>query len=137
MFALDSIGLLNTGVPLAVLAVLAVLIPRVVVDQKTRVHGKVALGIGLSAVLVFVAGYVMSVLLTNLRGVHAMALGSTPELGTPVWMHARLSMMAAIVWAPILGLVWFGFAQGVEARRGQDMAAGSGADGSTGCAEKI
>ena len=124
MFVMDSVGFVNTGLQLIVLGVLAMLIPHFVVDQDTRSHGKVALGIVLSAVLLFGVGYAISVVLVNTRGVHAMALGSTPELGTALWMHSRLSLMAAVVWAPILGLVWFGYAQGVEARRGQDSAAG-------------
>ncbi|WP_270725709.1 hypothetical protein [Shimia sp. Alg240-R146] len=122
MFVLDSIGFVNTGLPLIVLGVLAVMIPRFVVDHETRSHGKVMLGIAVSAVILFGVGYGISVVLTNARGVHAMALGSRPELGTALWMHSRLSLMAAIVWAPILGLVWFGQAQGVEARRGRDLA---------------
>jgi hypothetical protein len=36
-------------------------------------------------------------------------------------MHARLSLLSGIVWAPILALVWFGQAQAVEDRRGRDM----------------
>jgi hypothetical protein len=124
VIVLDSIGFVNTGLPLIVLGALAVLIPRFVVDGDTRSHSKVALDFGATAVILFGVGYVMSFVLTNTRGVHAMALGSTPELGAAPWMHARLSLMAAIVWAPILGLVWFGQAQGVEARRGQDIAAG-------------
>ncbi len=124
MIVLDSIGFVNTGLPLIVLGVLAVLIPRFVVDGDTRFHSKVALGFGVTAVILFGVGYAMSVVLTHTRGVHALAPGSSPELGTAFWMHLRLSLMAAIVWAPILGLVWFGHAQGVEARRGQDIAAG-------------
>ncbi|SFK92953.1 hypothetical protein [Shimia haliotis] len=123
MFVLDSIGFVNTGLPLIVLGVLAVLLPRLVVDGDTRSHGKVAAGIGVCAVILFAVGYAVSYVLTHTRGVHAMALGSSPELGSALWVHSRLSLMAAIVWAPILGLVWFGQAQGVEARRGQDLVA--------------
>ncbi len=125
MFVLDSIGFVNTGLPLIVLGVLAVLLPRYAVDGDTRSHGKVAMGIALCAVIPFAVGCTISFVLTHTRGVHAMALGSSPELGSALWMHSRLSLMAAIVWAPILGLVWFGQAQRVEERRGRDIVTGA------------
>lgn len=124
MIVLDSIGFVNTGLPLIVLGVLAVLIPRYVIDRETRSHGDVFRGICRTVIFLLSVGFLMSYVLTYTRGVHALALGSSPELGTALWMHSRLSLMAAIVWAPILGLVWFGQAQGVEARRGQDIAVG-------------
>ncbi|MGR3714411.1 MAG: hypothetical protein ACU0A6_14975 [Shimia sp.] len=121
MFALDNVGFWNTAVPLGVLMILAVLIPRILVDRETRSHGKVALGIGLSAAALFVCGVGIAAVLTATRGVPAMALSGSAELGTSVAIYARLSAMTAIAWAPILALVWFGHAQSVEARRGHDL----------------
>ncbi|WP_294221881.1 hypothetical protein [uncultured Shimia sp.] len=124
MFVIDSVGFWNTGAPLAVLAILAMLLPRVLVDRETRSHGKVAMGILLSALVLFAVACCLSVLLVHLRGAHALAFGSDGRTGPPLQMHLRLAAMTTIVWVPILGLVWFGHAQGVEARRGQDIAAG-------------
>ena len=38
------------------------------------------------------------------------------------WFFLKLSGFAALLWAPILALVWFSMAQGVEKRRGEDLA---------------
>ncbi len=123
MFVIDSIGFFNTAVPLGILALLAVLLPRVLVDRETRSHGKVLHGIALSAAFLVAIGFMISIGVTQMRGFEAVGHFEIDPLGA-AWVHLRLSLMAAIVWAPILGLVWFGHAQGVEARRGQDVAAG-------------
>ncbi len=123
MFVIDSIGLANTALPLAVLAILAVLVPRFVVDRDTRSHVKLAVGILVSTLILLVAGFGLSVLLTKMRGFDVQA-HVLAEPGAAFWLHARLSMMAAIVWAPILALIWFGAAQAVEARRGRDVVLG-------------
>ncbi len=122
MFVIDSIGFLNTAVPLGVLALLAVLLPRVLVDRDTRSHGKVLHGIALSAGFLVAIGFLISIAVTQMRGFEAVGQFEIEPFAA-IWVHLRLSLMAAIVWVPVLGLVWFGHAQGVEARRGQDSAA--------------
>ena len=44
---------------------------------------------------------------------------------TPIattWAFIRISGYAALLWLPILALTWFGMAQGVERRKGEDAA---------------
>jgi len=119
MFVIDSIGFWNTAVPVLLLAGLAVLLPRVLVDRETRSHGKVLHGIMLSAAFLLAIGFLISIALTQMRGFEAVGHFEIDPLGA-AWVHLRLSLMAGIIWAPILGFIWFGHAQGVEARRGQD-----------------
>ncbi|MBO9473903.1 hypothetical protein J7413_10180 [Shimia sp. R10_1] len=123
MFVIDTIGFWNTLVPLAALGLLAVFLPRVLVDRETRSHGKLLHGIALTAAFLVAIGFMISIAVTQMRGFEAVGHFEIDPLGA-AWVHLRLSLMTAIVWAPVLGLVWFGQAQGVEARRGQDIAAG-------------
>lgn len=120
MIVLDSIGWLNTGLPMLVLAGLAVGLPRYLVDRQTRSHATVARGMLAVIALLLLAGFMLSMVVTGARGFDADAhLLANPAEG--FWMHARLSLLSGIVWAPILALVWFGQAQAVEDRRGRDM----------------
>jgi hypothetical protein len=121
MFVLDTIGFWNTAVPLGLLMALAVAIPRVLVDHHTRSHGKVVHGITLSAAFLVAIGFVISVAVTQMRGFEAVGHFEIDPLGA-AWVHLRLSLMTAVVWAPVLGLVWFSHAQAVEKRRGLDLA---------------
>ncbi|MFY0679126.1 MAG: hypothetical protein JXR13_00995 [Thalassovita sp.] len=118
---IDSIGLANTAVPLGVLAVLVLVLPHYMVDGATRSHATVLRGIGGVACMTLAAGFVMSMVVTQIRGYNVLAqLQADPLTGAMI--HGRLAALSALVWGPILALVWFSKAQGVEARRGQDVA---------------
>lgn len=120
MIILDSIGWLNTGLPMLTLAALAVVLPRYLVDRHTRSHAMVARGMLAVIAFLLLAGFVLSMVVKGARGFDAEAhLLANPAEG--FWMHARLSLLSGIVWGPILALVWFGQAQAVEDRRGRDM----------------
>lgn len=120
MIVLDSIGWVNTGLPLLVLTALAVGLPRYLVDRHTRSHAKVARGMLAVVTLLLLAGFVLSMVVTQARGFDAEAhLLANP--GEGFGMHARLSLLSGIFWGPILVLVWFGQAQAVEDRRGRDI----------------
>lgn len=106
-----DIGLANTFLPLAGLAALALLLPLVTVPRGTRSHARLAAGMALAAALTFGAA------LGLFAALHAGA-GNAPRMGTV----ARAAALSALAWAPLLGLAWLGRAQGVEARRGEDMA---------------
>ena len=106
-------GLVNTGLPLAALAALALLLPLLTVPRATRSQRRLALGIGLAAAITLLAGAGLFALLYG-RG------GDAPRLAAVL----RGSGLAALVWAPLLALSWFVRAQGVEARRGEDIARG-------------
>jgi len=110
---MEGFGLLNTGLPLAALTALALLLPLVTVPRATRSQRRLALGIALSAGITLVAGAGLFALLYG-------AGGGAPRLAAVL----RGSGLAALVWAPLLALSWFVRAQGVEARRGEDIARG-------------
>lgn len=110
---MTGFGLVNTGLPLAVLTALALLLPLLTVPRATRSQRKLALGIGLAAALTLLAGAGLFALLYGVGG-------GAPRLAAVL----RGSGLAALVWAPLLALAWFVRAQGVEARRGEDIARG-------------
>jgi hypothetical protein len=116
----ETVGLLNTGLPLAIMAMLAVLIPLRIVPRETRSQGQVFGAIATSAVLLALAGFALWVLVFTVRG--------APIFGA--FMHApgvigaillRRSLMLAIIWVPVLALVWLSLAQRVEKRKGEDL----------------
>ncbi|KMW60329.1 hypothetical protein AIOL_000482 [Candidatus Rhodobacter oscarellae] len=117
----EPIGWWNTGFPLLVLAGLAVILPRVLVRRDTRSHREVAVVIWASAGLILLAGAVVFALTYQARGVGLGAFLAEAPVGT-AWFFLRLSGYTSVVWAPILALVWFVRAQGVERRKGQDLA---------------
>lgn len=117
---MEAIGLSNTVLPLAVLVALTLILPRYLVNREARSHVTVAKAMVAVAALLFCAGFVISMILAQLRGFAVVRhLVDFPQVG---WMlHARLSLLSALVWGPILLLVWFSLAQRVEARRGLDI----------------
>ncbi|MCG6904253.1 MAG: hypothetical protein LJE68_16395, partial [Rhodobacter sp.] len=48
------------------------------------------------------------------------AFDAAPAL--TAWFFLRLSGFTALLWVPLLALSWFGMAQGVEKRKGEDVA---------------
>lgn len=121
MIEAEPIGWSNTGLPLALLGLLAVLIPWVLVRRETRSHLEVAVTIWASAGLLLVAGAVIFAMIYAGQGKPVGALLSEAPLAT-FWFFLRQSGYAALVWVPILALTWLGLAQGVEKRRGEDIA---------------
>ncbi len=107
----SGIGWWNTGFPLALLAGLAVVLPVATVPRGTRSHVRLAGGIALSAGGLLIASAVLFALLHVGTG-NALRLEA---VGGP-------AALSVLVWAPLLGLVWFARAQGVERRRGADRA---------------
>jgi hypothetical protein len=111
MMTFADIGWANTFLPLGALAALALALPFVTVPRATRSQARLAVGVAASALVRLVAG-------TGLfAGLYA-GEGGAPRPAAVL----RATGMAAIVWAPLLALAWFVRAQGVERRRGEDMA---------------
>ncbi|MGB5558928.1 MAG: hypothetical protein WBN04_13065 [Paracoccaceae bacterium] len=122
----EPIGLLNTGLPVAVLSALAALLPRVFIERDTRSQRRLAVGIFSTALSLFVLGAAIFGVVYALRGSPVgAALTQTPFASMMVLL--RLSALSAIIWLPILALTWFSAAQSVERRRGEDIMRGNGA----------
>ena len=122
MIPTQPIGFLNTGLPVVSLALLVILIPRLILPAGTLSHQVLAVAIAVTALITLAFGAVF----------FALSYG---WLGAPVWAtfqdaptsiaayFLRLSAMAALIWGPVLALVWYTSAQGVERRRGEARAA--------------
>lgn len=106
-----DIGLANTFLPLAGLVALALLLPLWTVPKGTRSQARLTGGMVLTAGLTFAAALALFAVL------HAMA-GNTLRLGAV----ARAAALSALAWGPLWALAWLARAQGVEKRRGEDMA---------------
>ena len=121
MIETGPIGFWNTGFPLALLGGLAVVLPRLLVSGATRSQRVVAIAILLASLLLLVAGAVVFAVIYAASGVSVWAALAEAPLAT-AWFLLGQSLVAAVVWGPVLALVWFGMAQGVERRKGEDVA---------------
>lgn len=106
-----DIGLTNTFLPLAGLVALALLLPLWTVPKGTRSQGRLAAGMAATAGLTFAAALGLFALLYAGAG-NAVRLGGV----------MRAAALSALAWGPLLALAWLVRAQGVEKRRGEDMA---------------
>ncbi len=120
MIEVEPIGWWNTGFPFLVLAFLALVMPRVLLRGGTRSQGEVAVTIWASAGVLLIVGAVVFGAVYAARGVGVWAAWVEAP-GAVSWFFLRLSALAAMLWAPVLALVWFAMAQGVEKRRGEDQ----------------
>ena len=115
----EPITFLNTGLPLFVVACLAVVIPLLIVPASTRSQLKLAILIFLSCGAVFVVSMMVFVLL-QIFTVEASGwdpMNNPKSTGT---YFLRQGLFAGIVWIPILALMWFNLAQRVERVLGED-----------------
>jgi len=111
----------NTGVPLGVLVLGALVLPRVLSPRETLSHRGVALAMAGTIAVLLATGAAVFGLAYGYGGAAVGAAFSANGAGT-VLFFVRLSLKAALFWGPILALVWFAMAQGVEKRRGEDVA---------------
>ncbi len=100
----------NSFGPLLALTALALLLPFALVPRATRSQARLAGG------MIATAGLTFGAALALFAALYAMAGNG---LGLNLLRPAGLS---ALLWAPLLALSWLVRAQGVEKRRGEDMA---------------
>ena len=117
----EPIGWINTGLPLVLLVGGAILLPKLLSGAGTRSHLVVSVAILSTAISLIVSGAAIFAAIYLLRGADVgLVFDQTPMVA--VKFFVRLSGMAALAWGPILALVWFVMAQGVEKRRGEYLA---------------
>jgi hypothetical protein len=105
------LNLTNAFLPLTVLLVVAVVLPAVLAGQ-TLSQGRLAVAIAVTGVVVLATGAaIMALLYARLNG------GQFPG----VWPSLERSSLMALLWGPVLALVWLMRAQGIERRRGLRM----------------
>jgi hypothetical protein len=124
LIASAPIGWLNTGLPMAVLACAAVVLPRMLVSGGTRSQRAVTGSVVVSAIGLLLLGAAVFIAVYSAGGAGVAAAFSSAPLPTALFF-LRLSVMAALMWGPVLALVWFTMAQAVEARRGEDVMRGT------------
>ena len=107
----------NTGVPLVLIGILAIILPFLLIRKDTRSHRSVALGVAIAAVLLVLAGALI------LWGIDTRDIEIAENASASVLfqIYLRASFPFAMLWAPLLALIWFGKAQRVEKLRGEDL----------------
>ena len=117
------VTLLNTGLPLALLSLLAVLLPRLLLPAQTRSHRRLVGVLGASVVLVLAAGCGVFAALKLVEGADlGGAFRAAPGLALGALL--RPAALAAIAWGPILALSGLSLTHRIEDLRGQDMRRG-------------
>ncbi len=112
--------IIDTALPLVVTALLALGLPALLTPAMTLSQSDVMRGIGLSALLILILGWLLFAGLYALSGKPV----ATAIEAAPLWsvlFFLKRSAALALLWAPLLGLVWLIRAQGVEERRGLAM----------------
>ena len=117
------VTLLNTGLPLALLAALAILLPRLLLPAQTRSHRRLVAVLGVSAALVLAVGCALVAGMKLAGGADlAGAFRAAPLLTLAA--IARPAALAAIAWGPLLALSGLSLGHRIEDLRGQDMRRG-------------
>ena len=110
---------LATFLPIAILGIVALALPHLLVPRDTRSHRSLGLGIAVTVSVLILLGPLLYALFDtrDLYEANTFAEGAVIA-----WIVFLDSLSAAILWAPLVGLIWFGKAQRVEKLRGEDMA---------------
>lgn len=111
MADLMRLNLTNAILPLAVLVLLSIALPALLAGA-TLSQRWLAVVIGVTALVVWGAGAVMMAVL------YAQVNGAA---SSGVWPYLQRSALMALLWGPVLALVWLMRAQGIERRRGLRM----------------
>jgi hypothetical protein len=118
---MEPVGWLNTALPLAALAGLAVALPEVLAPRGNLSHGRLAAAVAASAALTLAAGALLFAALYAAAGADPGGALAAAPAATAGFFLTR-SAAAALLWLPLLGLVWLIKAQAVERRRGEAAA---------------
>ncbi len=114
----------NTVAPLLGLGVLACALPFLLVKRDTRLHLDVVLGMLRAALILILVSFGLMVAVDQREFSAGLVLGSDQAVALIYWWIFLNSLMLAVVWGPVLCLVWLGMAQRVEKLRGEDMLRG-------------
>lgn len=117
MTGLPGQSLADIFLPVLGLAALAVVLPVVFVPRDTRSHVRVSISALTSALILLVLGAILFAVFYQMRGHDVLTPLSTNGLGT-AWFFLIRSAQAALIWGPVLAIVWFSLAQRVEKNRG-------------------
>lgn len=113
-----SSAFVNMIIPIAVMAAAALALPYLLTPRETRSHKRLVLSMAATALVLILLGPILYVVFDPRDIYDAASLAEMRVIGRIVFVE---SLTAAIVWVPLLFLVWIGRAQQVEKLRGQDM----------------
>ncbi|WP_120631674.1 hypothetical protein [Ruegeria sp. EL01] len=117
----ESIGLYNTGLPVLIVAVAAVLLPSLLWPRETRSHYVVFVGVLAStAFLLCISATVLFFFDHRDVGAWADLVGYWP----PLRYYFRNGLMLGLVWIPLLAIIWLSKAQKIERLKGLDLVRG-------------
>lgn len=109
----------DTAIPILCLAALGWLVPWGIQRWMPDRMSALALSLVASAGVLSVLGGVLFAWLYIRQGLAPQALGA----GAVIWYFFGLGLRGAIIWGPVLLLTGLSLGRGIEARRGQAMAA--------------
>lgn len=112
----------ETLVPLALVALLAVLLPEVIASPRSLSQRRLCGAMALTAMAVLIAGVILMAILYIWQGGKVVASFGTYPLATTRYFLV-VSLRLVPFWAPLLALVWLIKAQSLEGRRGVVSAA--------------
>ena len=114
----SDLAFFSTTLPVVLMGLLAFGLPFLIVPRQTRSHLTVTLCILGTAALLIVVGAIVTNLF-DARDTGDLKGGASLYVA---WLYLRESLYFALLWVPILALVWLNRAQRVERLRGEDMA---------------
>lgn len=123
---IDDITFANTGIPIIVIGTLALVVPFVLVPRQSRRQVEVAVWIFASAGVLYVSSAFV-LWASDPRGFGAGLIIETSDArwGTLLRLYLQSAAPFALLWAPILAIVWFGKAQRVERLKSDDTVRGA------------
>ncbi|SLN60992.1 hypothetical protein AQS8620_02769 [Aquimixticola soesokkakensis] len=108
-----SAVLLEIVLPIAVLAVLAAVLPLVLMPRSNRSQAVLRHTALITGVILLLVSGLIFVVLHLAAGQPVLGAFQVAPLPT-VWYFLRMGLLSAIVWAPVLALGWYGLAQRIE-----------------------
>lgn len=114
--------IVETLLPLALVALLAVLLPEGLASSRSLSQRRLAGAMAVSAGLILLTGAVLMAALYVWQGSEVVAGFSAYPFATARYFMAA-SLWLVPFWAPLLALVWVIKAQALEGRKGRTVAA--------------
>lgn len=111
--------LMTVALPVGVLAVLALVLPIAFTPKNTRSQWRLGGGVVCSAVSLLMIGAVFMAVLYRAEGAE-LVQASVHDPRYVVLFFVKRSLMATLIWAPVLALAWFSAAQKIERFKGKD-----------------
>lgn len=116
----DPVTLINTGLPLVVLAVLGLVIPRFLLPRETRSHRVLWGTLGLSATVLLVICLVGAAAMKMMGSADLAGAFAASPWGTLISLM-KTSVLGTLAWTPFLAFSALSLGQKIEARKEEDL----------------